>query len=209
MSQMIDLTKTTAYDYLLPKELIAQDPAEPRDSSRLLLVDRGTSRLEDHVFRDIISCLQPQDLLVLNDTKVLPARLEGVKKYGGAKVEIFFLRPDGDEKNRWISMVKPGRKLPEGTVVTLNDQFEVTVGARLEDGLRTIEFHAGDDPLAKVSAKSLAESDCCGGFAFPERGGRDGGDVDILAIRNVIEPLQHLKSYFGFSVAVLFNFRGE
>lgn len=150
MSHMIDLTKTAAYDYLLPKELIAQDPAEPRDSSRLLLVDRGSSCLEDHVFSDIADCLQPQDLLVLNDTKVLPARLEGVKKYGGAKVEIFFLRPDGTEKNKWISLVKPGRKLPEGTVVSLNEQIEVTVGARLEDGLRTIEFHGDDDPLAVI-----------------------------------------------------------
>ena len=148
MPSMIDLTKTSSYDYFLPKELIAQDPADPRDSSRLLLVDRNNHTLQDKIFRDITAFLNPGDLLVLNDTKVLPARLEGKKKYGGAKVEIFFLRP-GSDNNRWIALVKPGRKLPEGTLVELSPDLDVTVGERLEDGLRVIEFN-GAEPLETI-----------------------------------------------------------
>ncbi len=147
-----DLAKTAAYDYELPKELIAQDPAEPRDSSRLMVVHRNGGTTEDRIFRDIVEYLTPGDLLVLNDTRVLPARVEGVKKSSaerGAHVEIFFLNP-GTASNEWTALVRPGRKLPEGTKVTLGADTEVTVGARLEDGLRTLIFAKEDDPLAII-----------------------------------------------------------
>lgn len=146
-----DLTKTAAYDYNLPKELIAQDPAEPRDSSRLMVVHKKDGATEDRIFRDITEYLNPGDLLVLNDTRVLPARVEGVKKSGehGAHVEIFFLTPGG-APNEWTALVRPGRKLPEGTKVALDADTEVTVGARLEDGLRTLIFAKDADPLAII-----------------------------------------------------------
>ncbi len=146
-----DLTKTAAYDYNLPKELIAQDPAEPRDSSRLMVVHKKDGATEDRIFRDITEYLKPGDLLVLNDTRVLPARVEGVKKSGehGAHVEIFFLNPGG-APNEWTALVRPGRKLPEGTKVALDADTEVTVGARLEDGLRTLIFAKDADPLAII-----------------------------------------------------------
>lgn len=146
-----DLTKTAAYDYNLPKELIAQDPAEPRDSSRLMVVHKKDGATEDRIFRDITEYLNPGDLLVLNDTRVLPARVEGVKKSGehGAHVEIFFLNPGG-APNEWTALVRPGRKLPEGTKVALDADTEVTVGARLEDGLRTLIFAKDADPLAII-----------------------------------------------------------
>ena len=146
-----DLTKTAAYDYNLPKELIAQDPAEPRDSSHLMIVHKKDGSTEDRIFRDITEYLNPGDLLVLNDTRVLPARVEGVKKSGehGAHVEIFFLNPGG-ASNEWTALVRPGRKLPEGTKVALDADTEVTVGARLEDGLRTLIFAKDADPLAII-----------------------------------------------------------
>ena len=147
-----DLTQTAAYDYELPKELIAQDPAEPRDSSRLMVVHRKGGSTEDRIFRDITEYLNPGDLLVLNDTRVLPARVEGVKKSSaerGAHVEIFFLHPGG-APNEWTALVRPGRKLPEGTKVALDAGTEVTVGARLEDGLRTLIFAKEADPLAII-----------------------------------------------------------
>ena len=146
-----DLTKTAVYDYNLPKELIAQDPAEPRDSSRLMVVHKKDGATEDRIFRDITEYLNPGDLLVLNDTRVLPARVEGVKKSGehGAHVEIFFLNPGG-APNEWTALVRPGRKLPEGTKVALDADTEVTVGARLEDGLRTLIFAKDADPLAII-----------------------------------------------------------
>ena len=144
-----DLTKTAAYDYDLPKELIAQDPAEPRDSSRLLVVHRKDGLTEDRIFRDITEYLRPGDLLVMNDTRVLPARVEGVKINGGAKVEIFFLHP-GARRDEWTALVRPGRKLPEGTKVALDAGVEISVGARLEDGLRTVAFADGDDPFTLI-----------------------------------------------------------
>lgn len=146
-----DLTKTAAYDYNLPKELIAQDPAEPRDSSRLMVVHKKDGATENRIFCDITEYLNPGDLLVLNDTRVLPARVEGVKKSGehGAHVEIFFLNPGG-APNEWTALVRPGRKLPEGTKVALDADTEVTVGARLEDGLRTLIFAKDADPLAII-----------------------------------------------------------
>ena len=147
-----DLTKTAAYDYELPKELIAQDPAEPRDSSRLMVVHKNDGTTEHRIFRDITEYLNPGDLLVLNDTRVLPARVEGVKKSSaehGAHVEIFFLNPGG-APNEWTALVRPGRKLPEGTKVALDADTEVTVGARLEDGLRTLIFAKDADPLAII-----------------------------------------------------------
>ncbi|MDO5115438.1 MAG: tRNA preQ1(34) S-adenosylmethionine ribosyltransferase-isomerase QueA [Synergistaceae bacterium] len=146
----MDLSKTAAYDYELPKELIAQEPAEPRDSSRLLVVHRESGWSEDRIFRDIAEYLRAGDLLVLNDTRVLPARVEGIKKGGGgAKVEIFFLNP-GDTPRQWNALVRPGRKLPEGTRVALDERNEVTVGARLEDGLRTIIFAPESDPFELI-----------------------------------------------------------
>lgn len=138
----IDLNKTAAYDYELPKELIAQDPAEPRDSSRLLVVHKDSGETEDRIFRDITEYLRPGDLLVMNNTRVLPARLEGIKDNGtgdGAKVEIFFLNP-GAAANKWNALVRPGRKLPEGTQVTVGGNVRITIGDRLEDGLRTVIF---------------------------------------------------------------------
>ena len=151
MEKQYDFNKTSTFDYELPKELIAQDPLEPRDSARLLLVKRNSFEWEHRIFRDIIDFLHEDDLLVLNDTKVLPARVEGIKKYGGAKCEIFFLRPSGGEaSHEWTALVKPGRKLPEGTPVTLDGGIDITVGARLEDGLRKVSFPAECDPFGVI-----------------------------------------------------------
>lgn len=139
-AKAIDLSKTTAYDYELPKELIAQNPAEPRDSSRLFVVDRKRGTFQHRSFHDIAEYLHRGDLLVMNDTRVLPARICGVKKGFSAKVEIFCLRPAFEGSNTWIALVKPGRKLPEGAVVELGGSVDVTIGERLEDGLRRVTF---------------------------------------------------------------------
>ena len=145
-----DLSKTASYDYFLPQELIAQNPAEPRDSSRLLVLDRKSGGTQHKIFRDITEYLHEGDLLVMNDTRVLPARVEGHKVSAdgcGAKAEILFLNP-GKEYNEWTALVRPGRKLPEGTKVAISDDTFVTVGRRLEDGLRSVRFADGADPLA-------------------------------------------------------------
>jgi len=143
----IDLTQTSSFDYFLPQELIAQDPVEPRDSARLLVIRKGTKSFEHNIFRDIKDYLRPGDLLVLNDTRVLPARVEGIKKYGGAKTEVFFLRADQQTANKWTALVKPGHKLPVNSIVSINDKIDIIIGEKLEDGIRNIYFPMGCDPL--------------------------------------------------------------
>lgn len=146
----IDLSKTSAYDYELPKELIAQNPAEPRDSARLLTVDKKSGRLGHGTFRELAEYLRKGDLLVLNDTRVLPARINGVKKGHSVKVEIFCLRPAFGKSNTWIALVKPGRKLPDGTVISLGEGVEAVIGARLEDGLRCVIFPEDADTFKLI-----------------------------------------------------------
>ena len=99
--------------YDLPQELIAQDPLKDRSASRLLVMHRDTGALEHRVFKDIVDYLRPGDCLVINDTKVIPARLFGVRADMGAKVEILLLkRREGDV---WETLVKPGKKARPGT----------------------------------------------------------------------------------------------
>ena len=102
-----------AYQYSLPPEKIAQTPVTPRDSSRLLVVDSPTTHLHHH-FRDLPTLLHPGDLLVLNDTRVIPARLPGYKP-SGAQVEVFLLEDQGN--NQWLALVRPGRRLKPGATV--------------------------------------------------------------------------------------------
>ncbi len=104
------------FDYELPKELIAQTPAEKRDCSRLMVVDRATGEVEHKHFYDILEYLGPGDCLVLNNSKVLPARLFGVKEGTGAKVE--FLLTKRIEGDTWETMVRPGKRLKVGDAVT-------------------------------------------------------------------------------------------
>ena len=111
--------KTSDFDYDLPEELIAQEPAAERDGCRLLVMDRVTGALEDRVFRDIAEYLRPGDLLVANETRVMPARLLGAKRGTGGAAEVFLLRQHGtplDNKSAlWEVLVRPGKRLKPGT----------------------------------------------------------------------------------------------
>jgi S-adenosylmethionine:tRNA ribosyltransferase-isomerase len=109
----IDEYSLAAYHYVLPPEKIAQTPVTPRDASRLLVVDRATSHRHHH-FRDLDTLLRPGDLLVINDTRVIPARLRGYKP-GGAQVEVFLLEELGVDQ--WLALVRPGRRLKPGATV--------------------------------------------------------------------------------------------
>ena len=107
--------RTDDFDYELPHELIAQEPADPRDSCRLMVLDKATGAVEHRVFRDIIDYLDPGDLLVANDTKVVPARLLGHKERTGGAAEVLLLKRVGADT--WEALVKPGRRLQPGAVV--------------------------------------------------------------------------------------------
>ena len=131
--------KTHDFYYELPEELIAQTPLQQRDASRLMVLNRVTGEIEHKHFYDIIDYLHPGDCLVLNDSRVLPARLLGHRPTGGA-VEVLLLRDLGDKK--WECLCKPGKKMREGDTVSFGDgTLTATVRQVLEDGNRVVEFH--------------------------------------------------------------------
>ncbi|MCD8010676.1 MAG: tRNA preQ1(34) S-adenosylmethionine ribosyltransferase-isomerase QueA [Lachnospiraceae bacterium] len=126
------------FDYELPEELIAQDPIPDRSSSRLLVLDRETGVIEHRVFRDILEYLNPGDCLVLNNTRVIPARLYGTRVGTGATVEVLLLkRREGDV---WETLVKPGKKARPGTVLDFGGQMQGTILEIVDDGNRLIRF---------------------------------------------------------------------
>ena len=130
--------KVADFNYELPKELIAQHPYDKRDEARLMVLDKNKDLIEHKVFKDVIDYLNPGDCLVINNTKVIPARLYG-KKDTGANVQFLLLkRIEGDT---WEAMVKPGNKLKPGSKVIFGDGLlKATVQEILEGGNRKVEF---------------------------------------------------------------------
>ncbi|MCR4704582.1 MAG: tRNA preQ1(34) S-adenosylmethionine ribosyltransferase-isomerase QueA [Lachnospiraceae bacterium] len=136
----MDGLKTADYFFDLPKELIAQDPLEDRSSSRLLTLDKNTGATSHHHFREIIDFLKAGDCLVLNNTKVIPARLYGVKEETGAVIEVLLLKRG--ENDVWETLVKPGKKAKPGTKLSFGDgKLKAEVIDTLDDGKRMIKFH--------------------------------------------------------------------
>lgn len=131
---------TKDYYYDLPEELIAQDPLEDRSSSRLMVLGKKSGEVSHHHFRDILDYLRPGDCLVINNTRVIPARLIGTKKETGAHVEILLLRRKKDDI--WETLVKPGKKLRPGAEVTFGDgSLTATILDVVEGGDRLVQFH--------------------------------------------------------------------
>lgn len=137
--RMIGL-RTSDYYFDLPEELIAQDPLEDRSSSRLLMLDRKSGEVQHNVFKNIIEYLKPGDCLVLNNTKVIPARLLGVKEDTGAAVEVLLLKRR--ENDVWETLVKPGKKLRPGAKMVFGDGLlKAEVLEVVEEGNRLIKFY--------------------------------------------------------------------
>lgn len=127
----------TDFDYDLPQELIAQHPMEPRDHSRLLVVDKKTGEIEHEHFYDLVNYLKPGDVLVFNDTRVIPARLHGTKDTG-AHVEVFLLtRRDATD---WEVLVRPGKKLQVGAKINFSDELSCEVIEHTDFGGRVVRF---------------------------------------------------------------------
>ena len=127
------------FDYELPEELIAQDPLENRSSSRLMVLDRETGEYEHKIFKDIIDYLEPGDCLVLNNTKVIPARLYGAKEGTNAKIEVLLLKRN--ENDVWETLVKPGKKARPGARIVFGDGILVgEVVDVVDEGNRLIKF---------------------------------------------------------------------
>ena len=132
-----DLLNTKSYFYDLPEELIAQYPAEPRDSSRLLVYHKDGGNVEHKIFKDIIDYLHAGDILVVNNTRVLPARLFG-KKDTGAKIEILLLKRL--DLNTWETLAKPGKRLKNGSIITFSDKLSGEIIEDTDFGGKIIRF---------------------------------------------------------------------
>lgn len=132
--------KKKDFDFYLPEELIAQDPLEDRSSSRLLLLDKETGMVEHKIFKDIINYIQPGDCLVLNNTKVIPARLIGVKEETGACVELLLLKRKEDDV--WETLAKPGKKAKIGAKLVFGDgSLTAEVIDVVDEGNRLVKFY--------------------------------------------------------------------
>ncbi|SET69541.1 tRNA preQ1(34) S-adenosylmethionine ribosyltransferase-isomerase QueA [Paenibacillus sp. NFR01] len=126
------------YDFELPEELIAQTPLQERSASRLLMLNKADGQLRHGHFTDILDQFQPGDTLVLNDTRVIPARLFGVKEDTGAKAEVLLLKNLGED--RWEALVKPGKKLKTGAVIVFGDELRAVIEDESDMGGRTLRF---------------------------------------------------------------------
>ncbi len=131
------------FNYDLPPELIAQTPAESRDGSRLLILDRRSGATRHGMFRDILAEVRAGDLWVFNDTRVIPARLYGKREGTGAKVEMLLLHPLGND--RWEVLVKPGKKAIPGDCIRFAPEFVAQVEERTDFGGRVVKFSYHDD----------------------------------------------------------------
>ena len=120
------------FDYELPEELIAQMPADKRDNSKMLVLNREQHSIEHKHFYDIIDYIDANSLLVLNNTKVLPARLYGTKETG-AKIEVFLLEAQSEGSNIWSCLIKPSKRIKSDTIITISDELSVKPIKRLED----------------------------------------------------------------------------
>lgn len=159
--------KVSDFDYDLPEELIAQQPADPRDESQLMVLDRKTGRITERIFKQIIEFIEPGDTIVLNNTEVIPARLYGKKEETGGKVEFLLLTET--ELDTWEVLVRPGRKVKIGTRVVFGDNDLVAeVKDRTDFGGRVVEFEydgvfaevldkLGEMPLPPYITKELEE----------------------------------------------------
>lgn len=162
------LTKRSLYHYDLPEELIAQSPAEPRDSARLLVYDRKNDKVEHKVFRDIIDYLKPGDVLVLNNSRVIPARIYGVKEETGAKIEMLLQKRI--DYTHWEVIAKPCKRLKVGTIVKFSDELSAKLTKIVGEGICEVEFmfdgvfedildRIGSMPLPHYIKKKLEDSE--------------------------------------------------
>ena len=142
--------KISDFDYQLPDELIAQEPLSARQASRMMVVNRAAGTLDDRVFTDLPDLLTAGDVLVVNNTKVFPARLLG-RSETGANVEIFLVRELEDQV--WESLARPARRLPPGTSIYSDQDLSAEVIERVQDGQLVIRFAATAPPSSRLRGK--------------------------------------------------------
>ncbi len=159
---------TEDFDFDLPKELIAQTPLEKRDSSKMLILDKKSGEITHKHFKDVLDYIEKGDTLVLNDTKVIPARLYGIKEETGAAIEILMLKDEGNDI--WQCLARPAKRIKEGTVVKFTDKLKAECIEIKEDGIRNFKLiydgilyeildELGEMPLPPYIHETLKDKD--------------------------------------------------
>ena len=165
---MTEYTKRSTYYYDLPEQLIAQSPAEPRDGARLLVYDKKTKVIEHKIFKDIINYLTPNDVLVLNNSKVLPARIYGVKDGTGANIEVLLNKRINITD--WEVIAKPAKRIKKDSIISFGNKLKMQLLERLTDGVLKVRFifdgrfeeildEIGSMPLPPYITKKLENND--------------------------------------------------
>jgi len=145
----------SSFDYELPAQAIAQTPVEPRDAARLLVATDSDGDVTHRRVSDLPDLLDEGDVVVVNETRVLPARLRLTKETGGA-VEVLLLEPQDGDSGGWEALVRPSRRLPEGTTLRAGDDLTVEIGEPLPNGRRAVRLHtAGGDQLAALDSHGV------------------------------------------------------
>lgn len=187
------------FDYFLPQELIAQHPCEPRDHSRLLVLDKNTGAISHQHFFDLLQYVNAGDTLVFNDTRVIPARLIGSKAETGGKVEVFLLnRKSG---NDWEALVKPGKKARPGTIIEFSDRLSCEILSSTDFGGRVVRFifqgifeeildELGETPLPPYITEQLADKERYQTVYARERGSAAAPTAGLHFTKELMERLQ-------------------
>ncbi|MEV5037296.1 tRNA preQ1(34) S-adenosylmethionine ribosyltransferase-isomerase QueA [Peribacillus frigoritolerans] len=200
--------KLDMFDFHLPEELIAQVPLEDREASRLMVLDKETGKLQHDVFSHITEYIKPGDCLVLNDTKVLPARLYGSKEGTGAKIEVLLLKQEHDDV--WETLVKPAKRIKEGSTIVFGDgKLSAVCTGVLEHGGRILEFKyegifyeilekLGEMPLPPYIKEQLDDQDRYQTVYARERGSAAAPTAGLHFTEELLEKLKGMGVHIAF-----------
>ena len=200
--------KVDLFDFYLPEELIAQTPLEDRTSSRLMIVNKETGELEHRRFKDILGYINPGDCLVLNDTRVLPARLHGEKEDTGAHIEVLLLKQQ--EGDQWETLVKPAKRVKEGTIISFGDgKLKAVCVKELEHGGRILDFQydgifyeildqLGEMPLPPYIKEKLDDQDRYQTVYAKERGSAAAPTAGLHFTNELLAALKEKGVHIAF-----------
>lgn len=200
--------KLDMFDFHLPEELIAQVPLEDREASRLMVLDKETGKLQHDVFSHITEYIKPGDCLVLNDTKVLPARLYGSKEGTGAKIEVLLLKQEHDDV--WETLVKPAKRIKEGSTIVFGDgKLSAVCTGVLDHGGRILEFKyegifyeilekLGEMPLPPYIKEQLDDQDRYQTVYARERGSAAAPTAGLHFTEDLLEKLKGMGVHIAF-----------
>lgn len=195
------------FDYDLPESFIAQTPCEPRDHSKLLILDSQTGRIEHKIFYQLKEYLKPGDTIIFNDTKVIPARLIGTKDETGAKIEVFLLsRKTGDE---WEALVKPGKKARVGAKINFGEELSCEIIENTDFGGRIVKFHyegifeeildrLGETPLPPYIHEKLQDKERYQTVYAKERGSAAAPTAGLHFTEEMLTDLKEKGINLGF-----------